>query len=131
MPLSVAAGVARGEVGKLPGQVRKEVAPRRGAESERLPGHATGTSVLRRAEERGQLCPAVGDAGNDGSHEEADVEAGGGQAAERPESGMWGGGAGLDAPDQPPLERGERDMDAHRVTFGELHQEVDVPGDER
>ena len=107
------------------------MAPRRGAESERLPGHATGTSFLRRAEERGQLRPAVGDAGNDGSHEKADIEPGGGQAAEGAEPGVRGGGAGLDAPDQPPLEGGERDVNAHGVPLGELDQEVDVPGDER
>ena len=131
LALSVAAVVARGEVGKLAGQVRKEVAPRRGAESERLPGRATGTSFLRRAEERGQLLPAVGDAGNDGGREEADVEPGGGQATEGAEPRVRGGGAGLDAPDEPSFEGGERDVNLQRVPLGELDQEVGVAGDER
>jgi hypothetical protein len=59
------------------------------------------------------------------------VEAGPGEPFEGAEPGVRGGGAGLDAPDQPPLEGGERDVDADGVPLGELDQEVGVPGDER
>ena len=77
------------------------------------------------------MFPAVGDAGNDGGHEEADVEPGGGQAAEGAKPCIRGGGAGLDAPDEPSLEGGQRDVNLQRVPLGELDQEVGVPGDER
>jgi hypothetical protein len=127
----VAAGVPRGELGKLAGEKRKEVAPRRGPESERLPGDTAGAGFLRRAKERGQLVPAIGDAGDDGSREQPDVEPRPGQARERAKPRVRGRGASLEPADQPAVERGEGDVDPHQVPFREPGEDVHVSRDER
>ena len=67
--------VALGELGKLAGEHGKEAVPRRGAEPERRPDHVAGTRLLRRAHEPVEPRAVVGDAGEDGRHQEPGVDA--------------------------------------------------------
>ena len=61
--------------GKLSCEMWKEVAPRRGAQAERRPGHEAGARFLRRGKQPIQLAAAVSDAGKDGHDEDPGADA--------------------------------------------------------
>ena len=111
--------VPLGELGKLASEHGKEAVPRRGAEPERRPDHVAGTRLLRRAHEPSEPSPVVGDAGEDGRHQQTGVNA---AVVSRASARIRASGTGERSSSRRASRAssgGERDVDGDLVPFGE------------
>jgi hypothetical protein len=123
--------VVRDDPGKLAAEQGKEAGTRGGAEAERRPGYETRPGSLRRFHHCGKAGPPVGEAGQNGGEQDPRMDPRAGERRERTEPGMRQRGARLEPPEQHRIGRGERQADVQVVPVRELHQQVDVAGDER
>ncbi len=99
--------VSFGELGELAGEDGKEAVPRRGAEPERRPYHVAGARLLRLFHESREACSAVGDTGENGSHQQSGAHAAIREATKRPEPCRRHGRAQLEPPREPGVGGGE------------------------
>jgi len=73
----------------------------------------------------------VGDAREDGGHDQPHVESGRGELGDRAQAHSRHRRAGLERPDQLHVHGDQRDEDLDVVVLGELAEDVRVAGDER